>query len=669
LLASWILLSCAFTVSFDYNTDAFDVGGTVDGLEGASKVTLLLNGASPISVGNGSFSFHAGIADGQYIVTVQDAQGHVCSTERGGGTVTGKDVTDVAVHCLSTDATLKDLSLSAAPLSPAFNGATAAYTAGIRMAGPLNPVSTTVTATSDSPSARITVGGVSVPSGTPSAPISLGAGPHPIDVAVTAGDGKTQVHYAIVPSVAVYDYVKASNTRAFANFGQAIAFAGDTLAVGSPGESSKATGINGGEADTTAPNAGAVYVYARTSGVWTKQAYVKASNARRDTLFGMSLALSEDGNTLAVGAPAESSATSTINGNQSDTSAPGAGAVYVFTRVAGVWTQQAYVKASNARLGAYFGNAVAVSSDTLVVGSSRESSAATTINGNEADTSAGAAGAVYVYVRTAGVWSKQAYVKASNGRLGAYFGYSLALAGDTLVVGAQGESSGTATINGSESDTSASGAGAAYVYVRAAGAWMQQAYVKASNARSNTFFGSATALSSTGDVLAVGANNESSGATTINGDQKNTQAPGAGAVYVYRRVAGAWTQDAYVKASNASQYVGFGSAVVLSADGTTLGVGAPHELSGATLLDGDENDVSAPNSGAAYLYTRAGGGWAQRAYVKASNTHQDFVFGTSLASSGDTFAVGAPQESSSATLINGDQTAGKAQQAGAVYVY
>ena len=117
--------------------------------------------------------------------------------------------------------------------------------------------------------------------------------------------------------------------------------------MGAPHESSSARGINGNENDDSAYNAGAVYVYSRSGGQWTRQAYVKASNTGAGDYFGSFVALSADGNTMAVAAHWESSAATGVNGNQGDDSLPQAGAVYVFTRSGTTWTQQAYLKASN----------------------------------------------------------------------------------------------------------------------------------------------------------------------------------------------------------------------------------------------------------------------------------------------------------------------------------
>ena len=200
----------------------------------------------------------------------------------------------------------------------------------------------------------------------------------------------------IIAQLKQQGYLKASNTEAADEFGDSVALAGDTLAVGTPGEASAATGVNGNQADNSASGSGAVYVFTRSGGVWTQQAYVKASKTEAPNHnFGISVALA--GDTLAVGAFDESSAATGINGNQADTSAPGSGAVYVFTRSGGAWSQKAYVKASNTGTGDRFGESVALAGDTLAVGADFEDSAATGINGNQADNSTQNSGAVYVF--------------------------------------------------------------------------------------------------------------------------------------------------------------------------------------------------------------------------------------------------------------------------------
>ena len=107
-----------------------------------------------------------------------------------------------------------------------------------------------------------------------------------------------------------------------------MALSGDTLVVGAAAEDSCATGINGDQVNNNCPDAGAVYVFTRTAGVWSQQAYLKASNTGIDGLFGISVALS--GDTLAVGAPHEDSCATGINGDQTNNGCLGAGAVYVY---------------------------------------------------------------------------------------------------------------------------------------------------------------------------------------------------------------------------------------------------------------------------------------------------------------------------------------------------
>ena len=123
-----------------------------------------------------------------------------------------------------------------------------------------------------------------------------------------------------------------------------------------------------------------------------------------------------------------------------------------------------YLKASNTDADDWFGYSVAVSGDTVVVGAYLEASSATGVNGDGSDNSANNAGAAYIFGRSGGVWSQQAYLKASNTAAGDLFGVSVAISGDTVVVGASGEDSSATGVNGDGSDNSASYAGAAYVF-------------------------------------------------------------------------------------------------------------------------------------------------------------------------------------------------------------
>ena len=345
--------------------------------------------------------------------------------------------------------------------------------------------------------------------------------------------------------------------------------------------------------------------------------YFKASNSDQGKgLYGASVTLSADGSTLAVGAPDEGSKSTGINGDQADNSLRSAGAVYVFTRSSGRWSQQAYIKASNTAEQTQFGSALALSEDgrTLAVGSKHEHGASSGINGAQTGSGALFSGAAYVYVHNAdGQWSQQAYVKSSNADAFDSFGYSVALSadGNTLAVGAPKESSDTDGINKAPGPRSLIGAGAAYVFTRSNSNWSQQAFNKPSKAGVNAAFGSSLALSADGNTLAVASTSEAGSGTGFNANQAELSAGAAGAAYIFQRSGSAWTQKAYVKASNTDPLDHFGASIALSADGTTMAAGATGEGSLATGIQGNQADNSgAPvisaggmaGVGAVYLY-------------------------------------------------------------------
>ena len=132
-----------------------------------------------------------------------------------------------------------------------------------------------------------------------------------------------------------------------------------------------------------------------------------------------------------------------------------------------------------------------------------------------------------------------------------------------------------------------------------------------------------------------------------------------------------WTQEAYIKASNTGESDNFGYSIALGDEGNTLAISAYGEGSAANGIGGDQSDNSAAYAGAAYLFRHDGDVWVHNAYVKASNTDKDDLFGISMALSGDgeTLAIGALLESSSSTGVDGDQADNSLDVAGAVYIY
>lgn len=459
-------------------------------------------------------------------------------------------------------------------------------------------------------------------------------------------------------------YLKASNPGLDDEFGGAVAVSGNTIVVSARFEDSNTTGVNGNQADNSANSSGAAYVFVKQGGTWIQEAYLKASNTQGSDLFGQAVAIS--GDTIAIGAFWEDSNATGINGNQANNSATDAGAVYIFARSGGVWSQQAYLKASNTGAGDQFGFSVALSGNTLVVGAPFEDSSSTGVNGNQNNETASNSGAAYVFVRNAGVWSQQAYLKASNagGFNGDNFGHSVSISADTIAVGAWSEDSNATGVNGDQNNNTAVDSGAVYVFVRNAGNWSQQAYLKASNTGNDDYFGWAVAVS--GDTLAVGAYSEDSNGTGINGVQNNNLASGSGAVYAFRRNAGVWSQEAYIKASNSGANDSFGRNLDLS--GEILAVGARAEDSSATGVDGNQADNLATQSGATYVLRRSGGVWSQIAYLKASNAESFDQFGWAVAASGELVVSTSVFEASSSPGVNGNQ-ADNSLASGAAYLF
>ena len=403
--------------------------------------------------------------------------------------------------------------------------------------------------------------------------------------------------------------------------------------------------------------------------------YIKASNTRAQYYFGNAIAMSNDGNYLVVGSTYERSNATGINGDQTNVSAQLAGAVYVFVRSGSTWSQQAYIKASNTNAQDRFGTSISINSDgsRMVVGAIGEASNATGVNGDQTNNSAFFSGAAYVFVRSGTTWTQEAYLKASNTGSSDSFGTSVSINddGSRIAVGSDGEDSNATGVNGNETDNSAGASGAAYVFVRSGSTWSQEAYIKASNTESQDYFGRSISLSGDASRMVVGAYQEDSSATGINGNQADNSAVRSGAAYVYVRSGSTWSQEAYIKASNTDVQDFFGIDVSLDTDGNTMAIGASGEDSSATGINGNQADNSSFDSGAVYLYTRTGSSWTQQAYLKQSNTDNGDNFGNrlSLTSSGDGLLIGADAEDGYDSGIGGNQSSNDIANSGAAYLF
>ena len=222
----------------------------------------------------------------------------------------------------------------------------------------------------------------------------------------------------------------------------------------------------------------------------------------------------------------------------------------------------------------------------------------------EEDAAADRAGAAYIFTRSGTTWSQQAKITASDAQASDLFGIDVAISGNTVVVGAYWE------------DTGGSAAGAAYVFTRSGTTWSQQQKLQASNAGANDQCGGAVDID--GDTIVVGAIYEDTGFT-------NT-----GTAYVFTRSGTTWTQQQMLQASDAAQYDELGWSVAISGD--TIAAGARFE------------DTADNNAGAAYIFTRSGTTWSQQAKLTASDGYDTDYFGIGLALDGNTVVVAASHE-------------------------
>ena len=530
---------------------------------------------------------------------------------------------DPLLAVLLQNGRLASLTVSNGTLTPAFDPYVTDYVIADPASDGWNGATIVVTATAADPAATI-----SIDERPGAAPVSVHRlpGRRTFAVVVSAPDG-SQVTYTLRSTVAPAEVATLTSPPA-RDLGAPVALSADGKTMLRSGAPDQLTVLAAGstwrtEATLAAPKGftfgttaalsadgrtiavqavapfpatnAVVYVFSRNGAKWSAGTPVAPAQLPADAQFGRAIALTADGNGLAVGAP-----------NDATVSAD-SGGTYVFARTGEAWAQTAALHPSNAATGrrSYFGNAVAISGDgnTLLVGAPLDSSKGTGVNPTSpGPENMGAlnAGAAFVYARSGAIWSQVAYVKASN-----------TATGETDPVGWNGPTSDPTL------DKMAGG-----------------------------LFGEAVALSRDGRTLAVAAPWEMSSGTGVDGVQDNRDARHSGAVYLFGAENGTWSQIAYVKASNTTtggQAGFFGEQIALSDDGAVLAVGAAGEGSIATGVNPPapaEDDDSAPGSGAVYMFTRWEGAWGQRAYVKPAQ-RVDATFGA-LALSGDglTLAVG-----------------------------
>ena len=413
---------------------------------------------------------------------------------------------------------------------------------------------------------------------------------------------------AIANAGAVYIYVRTgdawteqailhpANADVDDQFGFAVALSadGNTLAASADEDSATQT-INGNGNDETALNAGAVYVFVRAGTTWSEQAYIKAPNAEAADQFGAAVALSADGNVLAVGANQEDSNDVGVGGTGANDLALQSGAAYTFTRSGTVWSFDTFIKPSNTELADEFGFALALSADgsRLVISAPGEDGGSMMIGGNQADNSVASAGAVYVFVRGA-LWTQEAYVKPATTGFGDFFGRVLALCGDGLTLAAASPGNDLLVPN----------SGAVFTFSRVGTTWSSIEQLKAFNPGDNDQFGVGLACGADGGAVIAGAPFEDGDAAGLGALQDNDNRLNSGAVYAYSRAPGgsSWTTGFYAKGLQPTDDDEYGSVIASSADARTFAIGMRFEDSAANTINGDATNNFAMNSGAVEIY-------------------------------------------------------------------
>lgn len=317
---------------------------------------------------------------------------------------------------------------------------------------------------------------------------------------------------------------------------------------------------------------------------------IQANDGTAGDQFGGAVGIS--GTTVIVGANANASSS---NRN---------GSAYIYTLTGGSWTLQQKLTPADGEANDVFGTAVAISGDTAVVGAYGD-----TVGTNQGQ------GSIYIYTRSGSTWTLQQKISAADGAAFDYFGKSVAIAGDTVVVGAE------------EADISTSiNQGAAYVFFRTGTTWAQQAKLTANDGGVIDIFGASVAIS--GDSVIVGASEEAVGA--------NTQQGGA---YVFTRSGTTWTQQAKLVATDGTPFDYFGFSV--SIDGNTAAVGTLQDI-GANF-----------QQGSAYIFTRSGTTWTQQQKLVASDAAAGDSFGNAVFVLGDTVMIGAAGDTNGTNVRQG----------------
>lgn len=356
----------------------------------------------------------------------------------------------------------------------------------------------------------------------------------------------------------------ASDSRGGDQLGYAVALSGSEVIAGAPKHSAGGLG------------SGAAYIYEqKEDGTWIEAIKLSDGETASEDQFGISVAIS--GNLAISGA------------QQDDDVAPNAGAAYIFERSGTLWLQRTKLVADDAKAGDLFGNTVAISGETVVIGAPG------------ADDAGPESGAAYVFTYLGDEWVQRAKLIGDDTSMFDHFGTAVAVHENTALIGAHGK------------DEGAEDSGAAYIFVRNGVAWIQQAKLAHRNPVPGDQFGHAVAIYA--DNALIGAH------------LSDATGPDSGAAYIFTRNGGTWTQNFEIIPNDSGLGDEFGYAVDLT-NGVAI-IGAPKE------------DRSEPDMGAAYVFVETRTAWLQQSKLTATEAEAEDEFGSAVAIHQDTAVVGA----------------------------
>jgi hypothetical protein len=365
-----------------------------------------------------------------------------------------------------------------------------------------------------------------------------------------------------------------SDAAALDYFGVSVAVSGDTAIVGAYDH-----------AESGHDGAGAAYVFTRTGGVWSLQQKLTADVPGANDQFGCAVAIS--GDTALVGA-----------WNHLVPTTSRRGAAFVFTRSGGVWSQTQELH-SDTTFDDDYGLAVALQGDTALVAAQTHGTAGPPVNAH---------GSVFVYTRSAGQFGNVQELTGNDVLSAEYFGSSVALDGDTAVVGASRHNHAGA----------GTGSGSAFVFTRSGGVWTQQQELWGDNVSTNDMYGVSVAVS--GDMVLVGA------------ELHWYLGQPMGSAYVFTRSGTAWTQQKQLTPPDGASYDYFGQSVALVGDRALIG-------------SSGHDHTTTNKSGACYIFTGSGANWTQEQEFAGTGTGTGSAdgdgFGNAVALTSDTAVVGA----------------------------